>query len=243
MLPELSLGASVSLPTYFVFLSLLYSFLIFAAWKWAQKQGVSEIHALNLSILLVVSGMVGGRLFHVFYEAPAYYRENPFDIFKFWLGGFVFYGGMLTAAIAAVIYLHRTHESFFRWADFFAPLFALGYGLGRIACLLAGCCYGRVCDLPWAINGRHPTQLYATLIELCFAALLFALTNVKRRQLGELFFLWLGLHACGRLFMEYFRDDFRGDFVLGVSISSWISLFLLSLSITMLVRTRFLQKA
>jgi phosphatidylglycerol:prolipoprotein diacylglycerol transferase len=39
-------------------------------------------------------------------------------------------------------------------ADILAPSIALGYVSGRIGWLLNGCCYGRPCNLPWAIRGR-----------------------------------------------------------------------------------------
>ena len=58
-------------------------------------------------------------------------------------------------------------------ADWVAPYLALGHSIGRIGCFLVGDCYGKACDLPWAMsfpNGIpptlehvHPTQLYESL--------------------------------------------------------------------------------
>lgn len=234
MRPELDIGPFVGLPTYFLYLSLVYSLLIYLAWRWAQKRNVSEIHALNISMLMVAAGMIGGRLLHVIYEAPEYYRQNPLDILKFWQGGFIFFGGFAAAILAGLIYVRKNKLSFLEWADFFAPLGAFGYGIGRFACFLAGCCYGRYCDLPWAIQGRHPVQLYAVIIEVLFSIFLWR-WSLRPHTKGRIFFTWLAIHSIARLFMESLRDDFRGAFPLGISISSWLSLFLMSAALTALI--------
>ena len=129
---------------------------------------------------------------------------------------------------------------------------AFGYALGRIACFANGCCFGSVCNWPWAIAFpragapyaeellRHPTQLYATTWELGVCLILLALERPRRRQrwirgwlrpTGSLFFLWVVLHSLGRLVMEWFRDDFRGLHPLGLSISSWLSLLFIALAL------------
>lgn len=239
MLPEFSLGPFVSLPTYFISLSLLVTFLFVLTWKWAAMVERNSTIALNLAMILIVSGFIGGRLFHVVYEGPEYYRQFPQAIFMFWMGGYVFFGGMATAALASFLYLKKIKQPFFLWSDALTPILALGYGLGRFSCFLAGCCYGGFCDLPWAVNGRHPTQLYALVLEVFFAIFLArtAYRNAherdmkKRWPMGALTLTWFALHAMGRLFMEHYREDFRGPMLAGTSISTWISLVLLSFSL------------
>ncbi|MGH7894124.1 MAG: prolipoprotein diacylglyceryl transferase [Candidatus Binatia bacterium] len=61
--------------------------------------------------------------------------------------------------------------------DAFAPGAVLGFGVGRLGCFLAGCCFGRPTDLPWGIvlpelgpPARHPVQLYAACADLALAA-------------------------------------------------------------------------
>ncbi|PWU21644.1 MAG: prolipoprotein diacylglyceryl transferase [Bdellovibrio sp.] len=243
MQPEISVGSLVGLPTYFVVLSLVYSFLIFSAWKWAQICGFPQDHALNLALLSIVSGVVGARVFHVLYESPDYYLLFPNDAFRLWQGGFVFYGGFTAALASCWIYLRVHRLNFWRWADLAAPLCAMGVGLGRIACFMAGCCFGKTCDLPWAFHGRHPVQLYITFLELGYAALLFRLSlrrptqavqsiQVKLLALdGSLFWLWILLHSFSRLWMEWLRADDRGPLVGGFTISTWISWFLAGLAL------------
>lgn len=184
---------------------------------------------------------VGGRLLHVFYEAPAYYLASPIKVLYFWEGGFVFFGGLLLALLAGWIWCERYDQNFWRWGDFFAPIFAFCYGVGRIACYINGCCYGRACDLPWAVEhsrhaewgmsaiARHPTQLYAAGFELLTMFLVLRIEK-SARPLGQVFTIWLGLHGAGRLLMEAFRDDPRGASPFGLSPATWLSLALITIS-------------
>lgn len=210
---------------YFVYQSLLYTGLVLYTWQRAQRSDLPFRVAWNLAFILMVFGFVGGRLFHVLYEYPDLYLEDPARIFRFWEGGFVFFGGFFMAAAASLFYLRREKESWLVWGDFYAPILAIGYAMGRIGCAIAGCCYGTFCDAPWALHGRHPTQLYAASTE--FLLYLYLLKKEKdQARTGTVFALWLVGHGVGRLFMESYRADFRGSTVAGLSISSWVSLLL-----------------
>jgi phosphatidylglycerol:prolipoprotein diacylglycerol transferase len=229
--PLIEVSPSFQIPTYLLFLSFLYCFLIYWTVQRAKARAVSQKDALDLAFAIMIGGFVGARLFHIVYESPEYYSVDWKRIFYVWEGGFVFFGGAFGALIASLAVLRIKKISFALWADFYAPIFALGYGLGRISCFLAGCCYGRPLDTFWAVHGRHPTQLYAVVFELIVFAILIRLEKKPRAFVGEVFTLWVGLHALGRLFMESFRDDFRGPTLMGLSISSWITLLLMAGSV------------
>lgn len=222
--------------SYFVYQSFLYTGLILFTWWRINRQGMPFRIAWNLALILMVAGFIGGRLFHVFYEAPDYYKEDPWRILQFWQGGFVFFGGMGLAALACAVYLKFEKENFLEWADFYAPTFALGYAFGRLGCLIAGCCYGIYCDAPWAVNHRHPTQIYAFLTEIILFRYLLAKEKEHPAE-GRLFAFWLVGHSLGRMLMESYRADDRGAFVAGLSISSWISLLLFGIGLTIYIST------
>lgn len=227
MLPEIKVTDQLSFSTYFIYIGLLYTYLVYWVYASAHKKKLDVLIALNLSLIIMVIGFIGARLTHVLWESPEVYSEHPSTVFKFWQGGFVFYGGAIPAVLACLWYLKKQKQKLTTWLDFFAPIGALGYGLGRISCFLAGCCYGKSCDLPWAIQGRHPTPLYAVTWEL---SVLVYLNWRGRKKLspGQLFAEWILLHSVGRMIMESFRDDFRGDFIFGISPSTLISLILFS---------------
>ena len=229
-LPALHLFG-MTIPVYFLVSALAFIIAMLLLVRRADRSGLSRNRALDTALVLMISGFVGSRLFHVFFEEPAYYWARPWLVFDIWSGGFVWYGGALLGAASSVLFLIRKREPIRAWLDLFAPVAALGYAVGRVACLLTGCCYGRVFTMGGEMY-RHPTQSYAIVWELCVLAVLLI---VERRGLlkrtGQLFWLWMALHACGRILMEYFRDDPRGPSLAGLSISTWISIGLLVISI------------
>ncbi|QLY25034.1 prolipoprotein diacylglyceryl transferase [Bdellovibrio sp. KM01] len=239
MFPTIEISSEIHVPTYYLVICVVVAICLIWVTRRSQQQKLSVPHTLDLSLLIMAFGFIGGRLFHVFYESFSYYQNNLMRILYFWDGGFVFYGGALLAAFAGMTYLYfKAHDQLENYLDLLAPVLALGYGLGRIACFLAGCCYGRACDLPWAIAGKHPSQLYAVLWELGVVMVLLGLEKSRRplkffRTPGRLFYVWMILHGSGRLIMESFRDDFRGPTV-GFSISSWISWGIIVLGLTLL---------
>lgn len=242
--PIIEITPTFGIPTYYLFVSLGFCLSLLWVVRRAEQSHLSREITLDVSLIVMISGFVGARLFHVFYENPEYYFENWIRLVEFWNGGFVFYGGALLAGLFAVMYLHfKTKGLFEGYLDLFAPVASFSYIWGRAACFLTGCCYGKYCELPWAISGRHPTQLYAAFWELGTLLILLGCEKIpaqSRRPTflansGSVFYLWMILHACGRLLMEAFRDDFRGP-ILGLSISSWISMALILLGLYFIIR-------
>lgn len=232
MFPSLNFG-SLSVPTFFVWISLVYCFLLWLSVTKAKYEKFPINTTLNISLILMVFGFLGGRIVHILWEVPQFYISQPIFVFYFWKGGFVFFGGLIFAVFAAWSYLKYKKLNFYKWADFFTPIAALGYALGRIGCFLNGCCYGKSCDLPWAIAGIHPTQLYAAFGELFIFSFLIYLarrSNEKYKKPGTLFLIWLNLHGFNRFIMEMFRDDYRGDYLLNLSLAQWFSIFLIMLT-------------
>ncbi len=246
MIPIIHLG-SFSIPTFFLIISLsLSALLVFLSFRVDHFQKNRQI-AFNIALLLMLSGFVGGRLLHVFYEEWAYYAANPKLILYFWNGGFVYYGGFVLAWPLVWYFCRLKKESFLKWADFFTPLLSLSHALGRLGCVLAGCCYGQFCNLPWAIGGRHPTAFYLMVGEFFIFLILLFLEKIslKTKNLipGHLFFKWIFLHALLRYIVEFYRDDFRGVFLqipsLGsVSISQALCLGLMIVSLIAFLKLR-----
>src|SRR5206468_2477943 len=110
----------------------------------------------------------------------------------------------------------RKHKlNFLAMADICAPAFALGYSIGRIGCFLNGCCYGHACALPWGVRftdetsggltpPSHPTQLYATLMNLAFFVILDRWSR-RPHKTGALFLVYLAMYCVYRFIDEQFR--------------------------------------
>ncbi len=225
--PWIELG-DFRIQSYFFVISLVLCLCAYWIPKRAEKEGLSRSRALDIFIAALAGGFLGSRLLHIFWEEPTYYVQNPTLVFDIMAGGFVWYGGALGAAIAIWIFLRlRKDRSLLRWLDFFAPVAAIGYAGGRLACVLTGCCFGRVCEWRETLY-RFPTQGFAVVWELTVGFFLLwlekqAATGKRRLQSGTIISLWLVLHGLGRLIMEFLRADPRGPSFGIVTISMAIS--------------------
>ncbi len=234
-----------ALPLYY----LVISTIVCASLIWVRSRAIQQNFesrlVLDLSLMGLVSGFIGARLLHVIYEYPEIYWAQPWRVFDFGRGGYVYYGGLILGLFAPWLYLQmKKTVAINQYFDLVTPVISFGYAMGRIACFISGCCYGPVSDVFWAFQHRHPTPLYATFIELTILGLiLFFEKNRERIFLGffklsgRLFFIWLILHSTSRFFLEFWRDDFRGPQFL-FSISGWISMILMCSSIYFLRRLK-----
>jgi len=187
----------------------------------AQKIGIDPEKIMDLAFYFLISGIVGSRLFYIA-TTPKTYLANPLEIFKIWEGGLVFYGAFIGALIAGFIYFKKTKLKVWPVLDVFTPSLAIGHFFGRIGCFFAGCCYGKVCDLPWAVTftnpdslaeiGKplHPTQLYSAFSNLI---IFFILTKIRphKRFEGQLFWTYILIYGINRSIIETLRGDFRGE--------------------------------
>ena len=182
--------------------------------------GISAEKVLDIGPWLILGTILGARTFYVI----SYWREQfagePWtEVFMVWKGGLVFYGGLVGATAAGIVYIRWKQLPLWKMADILAPSIALGYVFGRIGCLLNGCCYGRACSLPWAVRypvGNpltpptfpvHPTQVYDSLLNLALYAALAWLYRRKKFD-GQIFALYLIGYALLRSFVELFRGDY-----------------------------------
>jgi phosphatidylglycerol:prolipoprotein diacylglycerol transferase len=122
-----------------------------------RRAGLNPELIISLAVWLVVSGVIGARLFFVVEYwhdnfAGRSFRDTLLEILNFPQGGLVIFGGLIGAAIGFVIFVRRQRLPLLAMADLVAPSAAIGLALGRIGCLLNGCCYGGQTDLPWHVT-------------------------------------------------------------------------------------------
>ncbi len=123
----------------FVFCTLLAVYL-------ARKQGIKAENIHDLALWLFVSGILGARLVYVIQYWKTDFASNPMAVFAIWDGGLVFYGSAIGGLIGFLGYYRVVMKPnkirFWQMADIVAPCVALGLCLGRVGCLLNGCCFG-----------------------------------------------------------------------------------------------------
>ncbi len=207
--------------------------------------GISFDTAAELFFYNVVAAMIGARLFHAILNFDAFWSD-PLRIFRIWEGGLVFYGGFILAAIVSAVYMARHKLPGWKLLDLVSPPLALGLGVGRIGCFLAGCCYGKETSLPWGIvftdpNSLarlnvplHPTQLYDAVNGWIIFFFLSWLEKRKRFD-GETFSVLLIFYSTTRFLIEILRGDPRGFLFQHLSTSQGVGILLIVFSIFVLI--------
>jgi phosphatidylglycerol:prolipoprotein diacylglycerol transferase len=126
----------------------------------ARKEGIAPETIQDLAFWIVIGGILGARIVYM-----VQYHQPIGTFFKFWEGGLVWYGALLGGIAgylgAYAFYLRKQKISSWKLADVIAPSVALGLCLGRVGCLLNGCCYGGVCAEPAVPSLRFPMHSFS----------------------------------------------------------------------------------
>jgi phosphatidylglycerol:prolipoprotein diacylglycerol transferase len=250
MFPKLFTIGSFSVPTYGVLVALGFLAGLAITLRLGRRAGLPSEPLTNLAIYCALGGIAGAKLFMFLFDWE-YYWQNPSEIFSLSTlqAAGVFHGGFIVALIVAVLYIRHLQLPPLQTIDCFAPGIALGHAIGRLGCFAAGCCWGRQCDLPWAVKFHtdeaapvplnvplHPAQLYESAANLVIFGILYRLSQRNERP-GQIFGLYLVLYATARFIVEFFRNH-EQSLVAGLSLTQWISVGLFALGSALLIRVR-----
>jgi phosphatidylglycerol:prolipoprotein diacylglycerol transferase len=214
---------SLTIRWYGVMMAVAFFAGLWTATRRAKLANVSSDVITDVTLWLMLGSIIGARIVYVTTYWKQEFADQPFsEVFMIQHGGLVYYGGLIGASVAGIIYLRWKKLPVWKIADIVAPSIALGSVFGRIGCLLNGCCYGRVCDLPWAIHfpaghetggvGVHPTEIYDALLNLILYAGLAWLFRHKKFD-GQIFAFYLIGYAICRSIVECFRGDYPPDHI------------------------------
>jgi phosphatidylglycerol:prolipoprotein diacylglycerol transferase len=210
MMPILQIGPiSLPLPSLIIIAGIWIGFTL--SERRAEDYGISNKQLGNLMLLATLFGLLGARLAYVVRYPSAFYA-NPLDIFSRNPGLFDFYGGILVALIASIIYIQRKNLNVFSILDSITHALAiLGISIG-LSHLASGKFFGIPSDLPWAINlwgsNRHPTQIYEIILAVIIFIIIFQGHRIfKPVKPGFVFLSFLALTAFAHIFIGYFRGD------------------------------------
>jgi phosphatidylglycerol:prolipoprotein diacylglycerol transferase len=201
----------------------------------AKRRGENEDHVWNMLIVVIVLGIVGARLYHVF-SSPAggefgwaYYQQHPWAIFDLRSGGLGIYGAVVGGALGILLYTYRAKLNVWRYFDIGAPALLIGQAIGRWGNFVNQELYGPPTTLPWGIKidqyhrippyndlskypldtRFHPDFLYESLWNL-FGVVLLLVAGRKwadKLKEGDLFLAYLIWYPLGRLWVEALRPD------------------------------------
>jgi len=206
----------------------------------AKKHNLNKNSVIDLFILMLLSGLIGARLFYVLLNID-YYLTNPIEVLNLSRGGLIWYGGFLSGLATAAWYIRRKRIDFWIAADFAIPYIALAQSLGRIGCFLNGCCFGIEASsdfqfgvvFPGSPVLRHPTQIYSSLALLILFIVLRIWQDLPHFK-GEIFLGYCVLYSLERFFMEFLRAD-NPRIISGLTFSQIISAIIFILALTVFV--------
>ena len=224
MHPILFRIGSFQISMYGVMYATAFMVAIFYLVRETKKDGYDPNLILDLCYYILISAVVGARLFYIIINFD-HYMSHPLDIFKIWQGGLVFYGGFILAVLMTIWFVKKHKMKFLKIGDHLAPALPLGMSIGRLGCFFAGCCYGKEAEnLPWAVTFTHleslapkniplhPSQLYSSLGAFLIFILMMLINRYKKfdGQTSASFFI---AYPIVRIFVERFRGDYARKFL------------------------------
>ena len=238
---------------------------VLLAVRQGRRMGFDVPSVLDLAFWALVAGIVGSRLLYVMVHVGGYadlcfHSPVPRPALRVladcaaplavWQGGLVFYGGAIAAAIVVLRFARRRGWSLGKVADLLAPSLAFGHVFGRVGCLLAGCCYGKLCsfgvhfppasvaytelarqgllapDAPFT-PALAPTQLYEAAGEGLLFVLLIILRGRRQPFFGSLALIYAMGYALLRTTVEIMRGDMARGFLFELRLprlATWLGL-------------------
>ncbi len=243
MYPTIVDFGPVGIHSYGLMLATAFITVVFVIQSELKRRGFVPELASAIVMAAAIGGIVGAKLYSALLDGQITFRE----IFS--TSGLVWYGGFIGGCLAVIIVVLRSPNPFLPTIDIVGPTVILGYGIGRIGCLLAGDGdYGPPSDLPWAMafpNGTvpttipvHPTPIYETLLSCAFFGILWSQRRKFEATPGALFGASLVALGVERFIAEFWRITPR---VLGwMSAAQLLSIaaFILGIALILWMRTR-----
>jgi phosphatidylglycerol:prolipoprotein diacylglycerol transferase len=210
------------------------------------KKHIGE-HFLNLAPYVFLGGIVGARIWQVFFFDWPFYRQHPGEIIKIWHGGLSIQGGLVGAFVVALIYIRKHRLPFWEMADLVAPGMILGQSIGRDANLMNGDAFGgptggdfgilypqgTLARLQYGDQPLWPAEVWEGQLDVIIFALLLVLKQ-RRLPVGAVFLIYNILYNMARFFLEMLRGD-SPRFLFGWDAAQWSSVVIVVLAFLFLV--------
>jgi len=240
--------------SYGVVLSLSIILATGAGYFFAKVDGRGyEKYLVDIGLIGGFFGLLGARLWDVFFFDWKYYHNHLTEILNVWQGGMAVQGGIILGVLAGGLYAKSKSLDVVHLADLLAPAIVLGQALGRCANLLNGDAFGAPTGSNFGIiypettlafrtygdQPLFPAEVWECQLDIVILALLliFRTTNYIR---GQCFCLYVMLYAAARFFLENFRGDYT-DLAFGLLKSAQLTsviAFVLALSAFIFLRLK-----
>jgi phosphatidylglycerol---prolipoprotein diacylglyceryl transferase len=218
----------------FIVLAIIASYLV--ARTVYLKKNTSDKQFADLIFYVIIFGLIGARLWHVFVFQWGYYSQHIGEIVQVWQGGIAIQGAIIAAGLTIFLYSNLKKVAPWHFFDSIAVALPLGQAIGRWGNFFNQELYGWPLKSPWAIfidaanripgfeeySHFHPTFFYESCLNLLFFAILWYLAK-KQRVGGFLTLVYLIGYGVIRFMIDFVRIDPMPEFY-GLRSSQIISL-------------------
>lgn len=237
MFPEICRIGPVAVYSYGLMLVVAFLTGVWLACRRAAEEGIKKDLVFNLSFTVFLAGIAGARIFYIA-ENINYYFKNPLEVVMLQHGGLSWFGGLIAGSAAAMLYLRGKGLPTYKLLDLIVPFLALAQAIGRIGCLLNGCCFGKpsAAGIYFPAHGAAliPTQAFSSILLLAIFIIL-RLLQERPHKSGQIFYLYLLLYSLKRFFIEFWRADNR-ILLWGLTLFQLLSIAVFFVSIVNIVR-------
>ena len=249
MLPYINVFGRI-IPTYgmFAFIGIVIAICL-GVFYFSKFYKIKKEDIFYASMFALIGSGIGAKLLYIITILPDLIQNfNTLDwntvIPKLLQGGFVFYGGLIGGVIGLYIYSKSFEISFKELCIILIPVVPVFHSIGRIGCLMAGCCYGREyngfgsirfynTDLAPRGVSLFPMQIVESICNLIIFIIILIIYK-KNKGTYKTVALYAVLYSVVRFVLEFFRGDaVRGIIVL--STSQWISIVLFIIGIILFI--------
>lgn len=211
----------IDLYTVFLCLGIVAALVVFRVFSDKEKM---YWKLQNFAIIIGAGAITAGAGSAVLFQAFYNFLDDPSKGFSINQStGATFYGGLIGGVVGFLLlyfiigkFLFKSKEhlsGFFNIANIAAASIAVAHGLGRVGCLMAGCCHGSITDAWYGVYFKS-YHIKAVPVQLFEAIFLFALFGffVYRILKGKSYnlSLYMSLYGLWRFVIEFFRADDRG---------------------------------
>lgn len=226
------------------------------AYYFVKQDGRWHEHVWDMGLYCGLAGIVGARLWDVFFFDWDYYQHHLLEIPFVWQGGMAIQGGIVAGALVGIYYTKVHKIDTWAFADMVAPAIIMGQALGRIANLLNGDAFGAPTGgnfgilypdgtLARSVYGNQPlwpAEVWEGQLDIVIFCLLLIFRTTEHAK-GQVFALYAALYSLARFFLEFLRGDYTEVVFAGLKMAQLTSLAFSLISLGVFIYLGMQKKA
>lgn len=211
-------------------------------------------HIVDFSITVAIAGLIGARLWDVFFFDWHYYSNHLLEIPYVWQGGMSIQGGVVFGTLAGFWFVKKHNIDAWAFADVFAPALILAQSVGRMANLFNGDAFGHPTGgnfgilypestLAYRTYGNQPlwpAEIWEGQIDILIFVALLLFSSFKHAK-GQVFVLYAILYSTARFFLEFLRGDYV-NLTMGLKSAQMTSLIVMIVGVCVFIYFGYLDK-